>query len=214
MKEKKLTQNDVAKILSDKIGIELKSATISRYNKNGLILMPKRFPNYFNGISRIYYHPSVPVEIATAYLLFRGDWLMLDSEFRLSRASTQDVYLARLLFYLYQYNSANNDGFKPDIPLDFTDFLTSTDLFTTDCEDESNTIAMDFNSIESYVSAYKDKYLQSFKQFNIEGPYLQYIVSLYRATYLHLFKIIYGSRLRRNLAPGPSSFPDNSSHPF
>ena len=197
MEENKLTQNDVAKILADNIGIELKSATISRYNKNGLILMPKRFPNYFNGVSRIYYHPSVPVEIASAYLLFRGDWLMLDSEFRLSRASTQDVYLGRLLFYLYQYNAVDNAGFKPDIPLDFTDFLTSTNLFTTDYEDKSNTIAMDFNSIESYVSAYKDKYLQLFKQFNIEEPYLQYIENLYRASYLHLYKIIYGPRVRR-----------------
>ena len=196
MEEKKLTQNDVADLLESRVGISLKSATISRYNKNGLILMPKRFPNYFNDFSRIYYHPSVPVEIATAYLLFRGDWLKLNSEFRLSRASTQDVYLGRLLFYLYQYNPVDNVDLKPDIQLDFADFLTSTNMFVTDFEGESKTLSMDFFSLESYVFTYRDEYLRLFKSYRIEESYLDYIKNIYRITYLQLYRTIYGPIIR------------------
>lgn len=196
MEETKLTQNDVADLLESRVGISLKSATISRYNKNGLILMPKRFPNYFNDVSRIYYHPSVPVEIATAYLLFRGDWLKLNSEFRLSRASTQDVYLGRLLFYLYQYNPVDNENYKPDITLDFAEFFTSTNMFATDYEGDSKTIPMDFCCLETYINSYRDKYLQLFKKFKIEESYLNYIEKIYRITYLQLYRTIYGPIIR------------------
>lgn len=211
MEDKKLTQNDVADLLSRRVGIILKPATISRYNKNGLLLMPKRFPNYFNGVSRIYYHPSVPVEIATAYLLFRGDWLDLNSDYRLSRASTQDVYLGRLLFYLYQYNPVNNVDCKPDIPHNFADYFTSTDMFVTDYERDTKIISMDFCCIETYVNSYREKYLQTFKQYNIEESYLEYIKSIYRVTYLQLYRSIYGAPLR--------TLPDNlrlrgSGRPF
>ena len=196
MEEKKLTQNDVAELLKNRVGISLKSATISRYNKNGLILMPKRFDNYFNDISRIYYHPSVPVEIATSYLLFRGDWLKLNSAFRLSRASTQDVYLGRLLFYLYQFNPVDNVDYKPDIPLDFSEFFTSTNMFVTDYEGDSKTIPMDFSCLETYVFTYRDKYLRLFKEFKIEVSYLNYIENIYRTTYLQLYRTIYGPIIR------------------
>ncbi len=198
MEEKKLTQIDIANLLQDKIGMELKSATLSRYNKNGLIFMPKRFSNYFNGISRIYFHFCVPVEIATAYLLFRGDWLTLDSEFRLSRASTQDVFLGRLLFYLYQYDPSPsaNSATKPNLPLSFTDFQTSTSLFPTEFEGKSKIISMTRSGLESYVSAYRKKYLNPFTALNIEEPYLQHIENIYRATFMHLYKTFYSPSLR------------------
>ncbi len=213
MKENKLTQNDVAKLLKEKVNIDLKSATISRYNKNGLILMPKRFPNYFNGVSRIYYHPSVPVELASAFLLFRGDWLKLDSKYRLSRYSTQDIFIGRLLFYLRQYRK-NFSHIAADIPIDFSEFNTSTDLFVT--ENGIRAISMDADSIEAYIASYKKKFLQPFKFFQIEDSYLQFAENIYRVTFLQLHKVIYGydSRMEGQLLEFASTHTDPPSSPF
>lgn len=83
-------------------GFEISKATLLRYVQCGLMLQPQKKSTLGTLDSdRIYYHPLVCIEAMANYLLMRGDWLVQDSDTRIARFSTEDIFYARLKFYAY-----------------------------------------------------------------------------------------------------------------
>lgn len=183
-----LDQDEITRILKERLNISITKGTFTRYNQLGFILMPQKLAGVSDNNRRVGYHPFVPVELAAAFLLFKGDWLEPESEFRVGRATIQDVFLGRLMFYcrcilcqapeLLSEYSANISGFN-----------TSIRAFIPDAS-FSDTISMDFVSVQNFLDFYMDHVLQPFLDTGIRDSYLKYVEDSYRITFLHMAEIL------------------------
>ena len=170
-----------------KQGFNLNRTTIFNYTRYGYITAPIKKPNATKGGRRICYHPFTCFEILTALLLFKGDFLIPDSEFRIPRFSGLDVFLARL----NMYKLSNNLLSYQHIYLHCTD---ATEYFK-DCY-----VGMDALYIESFLSSKQDDLLcELIKQQNegkVKDSYLTFIVDIYSVT----FKYLYGKYIDELMA--------------
>jgi hypothetical protein len=183
-------QDDISRILKDRLGIGITKSTFMRYNQCGFILMPQKRSYTIGSARRVNYHPLVPVEIATGYLLFRGDWLQLGSNFRIARVTDQDVFLGRLLFYLSLISDISAGKFL-EIPYDFASFSTYVRYFTSSDIFAPDTVPMDFSSINQFIDVYLAGVLKPFLDSGLGPSYLRYMEDSYRITFLHIFSKIF-----------------------
>ena len=103
--------------------VDCTKVTLNRLNVNGCTILPKRrLMTGSRSASRVYYHPFVAVEIVVATLMFRGAFLKIDSKVRTPRFNIDDVFLARINFYLRHHSSLAEivEGFDFTIPKQHT----------------------------------------------------------------------------------------------
>ena len=198
-------QDEISEILMDRLGIGLTKSTFMRYSQQGFIMMPKKQSYTRSSTRRVLYHSLVPVEIAASYLLFRGDWLKINSDVRMARAIDQDAFLGRLLFY----RSLISDffaGVKLPFTYDFADFATSVRYYISSEFYPDDTVAMDNERIGSFLDIYETNVLKTFLDSGIGPAYFKYVENLYRITFWHLYDDIFPGRrpirlIRRSIAP-------------
>lgn len=183
-----LDQDEITRILKERLNISITKGTFTRYNQLGFILMPQKLAGVSDNNRRVGYHSLVPVELAAAFLLFKGDWLEPESEFRVGRATIQDVFLGRLMFY-YRYILCQ----APELLSEYTDnisgFNTSVRAFIPDTS-FPDTISMDLVSVQNFLDFYMAHVLQPFLDSGIRDSYLKYIEDCYRITFLHLAEVM------------------------
>ena len=190
MESKYFDQDEISQILKEKLNIGVTKSTFMRYNQYGFIFAPQKRSYTYGSARRVYYHPLVPVEIATAFLLFRGDWLQISSNLRLARATDQDVFLGRLLFYRYLLSGSRKDWNLP-VPFDCDGFFTNIRNYMSMEDFVSDFIPMDFDNIGKFIDAYMTHVLQPFLDSGIRDSYLKYVVDTYRITFLHLAEVMF-----------------------
>lgn len=210
-------QDEISKILKDRLGIGLTKSTFMRYNQQGFIMMPQKQSYTRDSKRRVLYHFLVPVEIATSYLLFRGDWLQINGSIRIARAVDQDAFIGRLLFYR-TFISKYTAGAKFSFTYDFADFSTAVRYYVPSELYPPDAVAMDKDSIDSFLDVYK-QLLCPFLDTGIGPSYLRYMEDAYRITFLHLYDRIF--RPEKNVHPklvrrftSPPPFTDKTTSPF
>ena len=158
----------------EKCGYKLNRTTIFNYTRYGYITAPIKQPNASMGGRRICYHPFTVIEILTALLLFKGDFLEQDSKFRIPRFNGSDIFLARLNMYKQ----------SPEL-------LSESDLFihTTDATEyfENIHIKMDELGIDSFQRQMQKTLLSPLLNQQNEGKvkdsYLAFITDVYSLTF-------------------------------
>ena len=182
-------QDEITQLLNDRLNISITKGTFTRYNQLGFILMPQKRAGVSVSSRRVIYHPLVPAELATAFLLFKGDWLSPDSDERVARATIQDVFLGRLFFYR---NFFNTDPY--DLKLIFADtvadFSTSIRAFIPDSTSFADTIAMNPDNVNNCLDFYMTNILKAFLDTGIRNSYLQYIEDTYSITLMQMVDVI------------------------
>lgn len=110
--ENNLTPNVLLAILKQN-GYDTTKASIARYMQDGLVMRPLQRRKRKENVERAYYNPLVIIEIMTAILLFRGDFLEYKSRRRIARLTDRDLFLGRLNCYLHLFKHS---------PMDIDDF--------------------------------------------------------------------------------------------
>ncbi len=190
-----LDQDEISRLLKDCVNISITKGTFTRYNQLGLILMPKKLTGASETSRRVGYHPFVPAELATAFLLFKGDWLKSDSPERIARATVQDVFLGRLLFYCRSLSNCS-DGPYQQYFHDVAGYYTSVHALISDTVAFPDPIPMDVDVIGKCLDYYKAHVLKAFMESSMGGAYLRYIEESYGLTFLHLLNEIFPDYLR------------------
>ena len=210
-------QDEISKILKDRLDIGLTKSTFMRYNQQGFIMMPQKQSYTRDSKRRVLYHFLVPVEIATSYLLFRGNWLQIDGSIRIARAVDQDAFIGRLLFYSTFISDVNARAKFP-FTYDFADFSTAVRYYVPSDLYPSDAVSMDKDSIDSFLGVYM-KLLSPFLDTGVGPSYLRYMEDAYRITFLHLYnkifrpdKNVHPKLVRRFISPPPST--DKTTSPF
>ena len=178
-----------------RIGYNVTKTTILRYMQNGYLLQPKR-REFVLDDSRIYYDPLVILEIMTATLLFKGNFLNPNSVKRISRFVDEDVFVARLLFYKDLYEK--QDVYNIDL------FSRNFAEFTTCIKDRKGSdemglvdLPMSHKHIDGYLHILIPRIAEGFKfedtmngfMFDEKGfsrCYLGYLLYIYRSTFINL----------------------------
>ena len=192
-----LDQDEITRILKERLNISITKGTFTRYNQLGFILMPQKLAGVSDNNRRVGYHPFVPVELAAAFLLFKGDWLEPESEFRVGRATIQDVFLGRLMFY-YRCILSQSLAFLSAYTGNISSFYTSIRAFISD-DSFPDTLPMELDSVQNCLDFYMTHVLQPFLDSGIRDSYLKYVEDTYRITFLHMVEIL--------LHPGHRSAP-------
>ena len=100
---KLLTANDLLHFVNG-LGIGVNRTTLTRYQSAGILTLPHQFlhdDELYNDIPDIrtkYYHPISVVEFIVNTLLYKGDWLKLNSDFRIARPVQLDIFTGRIAF--------------------------------------------------------------------------------------------------------------------
>lgn len=87
------------------LGIGVNRTTLTRYQSAGILTLPHQFladDVLYNDIPDIrvkYYHPISVIEFIVNTLLYRGDWLKLNSDIRIARPVQSDIFTGRIAFY-------------------------------------------------------------------------------------------------------------------
>ena len=217
MVNQRFDQDEISKILKDRLGIGLTKSTFMRYNQQGFIMMPQKQSYTRDSKRRVLYHSLVPVEIATSYLLFRGNWLQINGSIRIARAVDQDAFIGRLLFYSTFISDVNARAKFP-FTYDFADFSTAVRYYVPSDLYPSDAVSMDKDSIDSFLGVYM-KLLSPFLDTGVGPSYLRYMEDAYRITFLHLYnkifrpdKNVHPKLVRRFISPPPST--DKTTSPF
>ena len=162
------------------IGIDLTKATILRFVQNGYTFAPKR-REVERGDGRIFYNPLSIIEIATASLLFKGDFLSPNSEARITRFTGEDLFVARLLFY-----SKYHDKFDNYFILFYN---TYSNCYVQDSDSDRDTLKMSIAEIGYYIEHYNKNRLIKFdndkKLLDVYNNFLSYT---YEKTFFHLYE--------------------------
>ena len=167
-----------------KKGYSITKATVLRYVQNGYAMQPQR--RLTNELAtRIYYHMLTAIEIMTAALLFKGDFLEPNSKTRIARFTGEDVFLARLKFYAEpQFFKMIEECFS------FQSFEFDTERY--EFRDMQKSVEMNISDIEAYLAKYQEVFFQKFgdeaADWRFRETYSYFLKEIYRATYLHLFK--------------------------
>lgn len=217
MVNQRFDQDEISKILKDRLGIGLTKSTFMRYNQQGFIMMPQKQSYTRDSKRRVLYHFLVPVEIATSYLLFRGDWLQINGSIRIARAVDQDAFIGRLLFYRTFLSDVNARAKFP-FTYDFADFSTAVRYYVPSEFYPSDAVSMDKDSIDSFFGVYM-KLLSPFLDSGIGLSYLRYMEDAYSITFFNLYnrifrpeKKVHPKLVRRFVSPRPST--DKTTSPF
>ncbi len=184
-----LDQDEITQLLKEHFNISITKGTFTRYNQLGFILMPQKLTGVSDNNRRVGYHPFVPAELATAFLLFKGDWLESDSDFRIGRATVQDVFLGRLLFYQHSVLT-NLPSSLSAYTNEIDSFSTSIRSFISDTDSLSDEVSMNLVSVKECLDFYNTQVLQPFLNSGIRDSYLNYIEDTYRITFLHIVDTI------------------------
>ena len=165
------------------IGIDLTKATILRFVQNGYTFAPQRRVVDL-GDGRIFYNPLSIIEIATASLLFKGDFLLPNSEARITRFTGEDLFVARLLFYSNYHHKFS------DFCIDF--YNTYSKCYIQDSDSDRDTFKMTKDNIGYYIELYNKNRLEKFdndeKLLAIYNNFLSYT---YEKTFFHLYEKYY-----------------------
>ena len=184
-----LDQDEITQLIKERFNISITKGTFTRYNQLGFILMPQKLTGVSGNNRRVGYHPFVPAELATAFLLFKGDWLESDSNFRIGRATVQDVFLGRLLFYQRSVLT-NLPSSLSAYTNEIDSFNTSIRSFFPDTDSFPDMISMTPDSVKYCLDFYMTQVLKPFLDSGIRDSYLNYIEDTYRITFLHMIDTI------------------------
>ena len=157
--------------------IDCTKPTLNRLNINGCTILPNRhLATGSRSASRVYYHPFVALEIVVATLMFRGAFLQLDSDVRTPRFTIDDVFLARINFYLRHHSSLAEfvDGFSFTVPMQHT------------LDGSEKTLAMEKESWNYVISNSFPKTCRNFGENLPDGyadSYLKFITDVYEVNF-------------------------------
>lgn len=177
MTTENLTPNVLLAILK-KNGYETTKASIARYMQDGLVMRPLQRKKRIDNEERAYYHPLVIIEIMTAILLFRGDFLEYGSRRRIARLTARDLFYGRLSCYLIFFD--NND-------ININDFYT--DISNRPYPFFKNPKKLYMNA--GYVSQYRSLVSSTFSSFfgtTLSDTYRSFASSIYIETFNYLFQ--------------------------
>lgn len=181
MTTENLTPNVLLAILK-KNGFETTKASIARYMQDGLVMRPLQRKKRIDNKERAYYHPLVIIEIMTAILLFRGDFLEYRSRRRIARLTDRDVFWGRLNCYLYLFSHHN---------IYINDFYTSIDRCMFDYFNEPQKLYMNKDNIYSYLMYFEEKFDKSLnlnEHKDLGMVYKSFSSYIYIETFNHLFQ--------------------------
>ena len=103
-----------------KHGYDITRSTILRYVQNGYITAPLRKAKLENPKEpRVYYHPIAVIELMTAILLHKGDFLNPSSRKRIPQFTGESVFLGRVLYYSQNKAIFDNLPFEVTVPMDY-----------------------------------------------------------------------------------------------
>lgn len=177
-----LTPNVLLAILK-KNGYETTKASIARYMQDGLVMRPLQRKKRKDNEERAYYHPLVIIEIMTAILLFRGDFLEYRSRRRIARLTDRDVFLGRLNCYLHLFYNHYD--------IDTNEFYTSIDRYMFNDFNEPQKLYMNQYNISVYFrhfDSFFDELLKSQKYAGLVEAYKAFASNIYIATFNHLYQ--------------------------
>lgn len=164
-----ITQNDILALLDSKLGLKITKSTLSRYDRQGLIISPYYLKKRNNnqGARRAYYSISV-FEIATAASLLSGTDI---ASTHLNACTDEDVYLGHLLYQL-QYRCF----------ADHTNHYYVRSIFNQQSYEftEQNIVNM-LNEYESAKKETPDTFLKIHKQ---------YCCELYKTVFNRMYDIL------------------------
>lgn len=112
MNYERFTLSELIAFLNAK-GFGVSQSSVLRYVQAGYAMSSRRIPNAGKAKTRVYYHPLTAIEIMTAALLFKGDFLEPNSAIRLPRFNAEHLFYARLRFYVSHYKEIRCDNAEP-----------------------------------------------------------------------------------------------------
>lgn len=112
MNYERFTLSELIAFLNSK-GFGVSQSSVLRYVQAGYAMSSKRIPNAGKAKTRVYYHPLTAIEIMTAALLFKGDFLEPNSTARLPRFNAEHLFYARLRFYISHFEEIRYDNADP-----------------------------------------------------------------------------------------------------
>ena len=112
MNYERFTLSELIAFLNSK-GFSVSQSSVLRYVQAGYAMSSRRIPNAGKSKTRVYYHPLTAIEIMTAALLFKGDFLAPNSTARLPRFNAEHLFYARLRFYVSHYKEIRYDNADP-----------------------------------------------------------------------------------------------------
>ncbi len=185
-----LDQDKISWLLKDRFNISVTKGTFTRYNQLGIILMPQKLNGVSSNNRRVGYHPFVPAEMATAFLLFKGDWLKSDSRERIARATVQDVFLGRLLFYQH-FVLIGTQHTLSAYSRDIESFNTSIRSFFPNLDSFQDALSMNPVNVRDCLDFYIKHFLKPFSDSGFRDSYLNYVLDTYKITFLDMFNTIF-----------------------
>lgn len=172
------SQSAVVECLNE-MGIDLTKATILRFVQNGYIFAPQRRA-VASGEGRIFYNPLAIIEAATASLLFKGDFLSSSSETRITRLTGEDLFVARLLFYLNYYTDYKQ--------FDISAFNTYSKHYVKNSSHDKELFEMTERNIAEYFEFYNAMRLEKFgEDRELLRVYNNLASYIYRKTFSYLY---------------------------
>ena len=168
-------------------GFETTKASLSRYMQDGLVLRPKQKPIRREKEERAYFNPICIIEVMTAILLFRGDYLEYKSAARIARLTDKDLFLGRLSYYTRNF------------PSSFNVYLYHTSIEKHEIPEEGflEKLDMDRFAMEQYLHFYRKK---CFDIYGVESmhplaeSYASFVGEIYTKTFNYLLDR-YGNKL-------------------
>lgn len=186
-----LSQTTVMNFLKGN-GYSVTKTTLTRYIQAGLVLAPmkKSFRGSNRDASRVFYHPASIVEFMTAYLMFKGDWRVINSDVRIPRFTIEDIFLAHISFVSNNQDIAKyEDGLEFDIYFD--GYLPDSPYIELKSEDSKYAKARHVVS-PSAVDVFLNHHL---KKLSIESnaedfgkSYINFLYCIYSEIFVYLLK--------------------------
>lgn len=164
-----------------KHGYDITRSTILRYVQNGYITAPLRKAKLENPKEpRVYYHPIAVIELMTAILLHKGDFLNPSSRKRIPQFTGESVFLGRVLYF------AQNKAIFTDFP--FEDFC-----FQFELEGEEVTVPMDYESVRAFADDAENRFQATFDgcihHRKVFRACRDYSADMYYATFERLYAV-------------------------
>lgn len=160
-------------------GFETTKASLSRYMQDGLVLRPKQKSTRREKEERAYFNPISIIEVMTAILLFRGDYLEYKSSARIARLTDKDLFLGRLIYYTRYFPASFDVQF----------YHTSIEKHEIPENGFVEKLDMDRFAMEQYLHLYRKK---CFDIYDIEAmhplaeSYASFVGEIYTKTFNHL----------------------------
>lgn len=177
-----LTPNTLIAILKAN-GYDTTKASISRYMQDGLVMRPLQKPTRQPNEERAYYHPLAIIEVMTAILLFRGDYLQYKSQQRIARLTDRDLFFGRVCHYANLF---------PAHLVGLEQYYTSIDNYPYEEFEYKNRLVMNYKSIkfyQSFISKKFDEELNLREEQQLSKAYKNFSYFVYADTFNHLCKI-------------------------